>query len=89
MASVFVDALYWIAIFVPGDQHHQAAKQAQNRIGRHHLVTPEAVLNEFLSAVAKNDNRIRKAAAEFVWNILDSSDVEVVSASSETVSKRA
>ena len=87
MPSVFVDTSYWIAIFVPRDQHHQAAKRAQNGIREHHLVTTEAVLNEFLSAIAKNDRRIRQAAARFVWSILDNTGVEVVPASSELFHK--
>lgn len=87
MASVFVDAVYWIAIFTPRDQHHQAAKHARDRIKGRHLTTTEAVLNEFLSAVADKDGRACQAAAKFVWGILDHADIEVVPASSRLFQK--
>ena len=83
MTSVFVDALYWIAIFNPKDRHHQAALHAENRIQGRHLVTTEAVLNEFLSAVSGGGERIRLAATDFVWNLLNDADVDVVPASSK------
>ena len=49
MKKIFADTFYWAALLNPKDQWHEAAKDAQRKLGRVRLVTTETVLIELLN----------------------------------------
>ncbi len=53
MRTVFADANYWIGLFNPKDQLHDAAMVASGTLTRTRLVTSEMVLVEVLNGLAE------------------------------------
>ena len=53
MRTVFADANYWIGLFNPKDQLHDAAIAASRSLARTRLVTSEMVLVEVLNGLAE------------------------------------
>ncbi len=53
MRTVFADANYWIGLFNPKDQLHDAAMAASATLTRTRLVTSEMVLVEVLNGLAE------------------------------------
>ena len=53
MRTVFADANYWIGLFNPKDQLHDAAMTASATLTRTRLVTSEMVLVEVLNGLAE------------------------------------
>lgn len=53
MRTVFADANYWIGLFNPKDQLHDAAMAASRALTRTRLVTSEMVLVEVLNGLAE------------------------------------
>ena len=53
MRAVFADANYWIGLFNPKDQLHDAAMAASRTLTRTRLVTSEMVLVEVLNGLAE------------------------------------
>lgn len=53
MRTVFADANYWIGLFNPKDQLHDAAVVASGTLTRTRLVTSEMVLVEVLNGLAE------------------------------------
>jgi len=78
---VFADTLYWLAIFLPGDAWSDAARSAD--VSEALLVTEE-VLTEFLAAVSSHGDHTRRLACRLVREVLNDSDIEVVSQSHES-----
>ena len=81
MRRVFADTLYWLAIFLPGDAWSDAARSAD--VSEALLVTEE-VLTEFLAAVSSHGDHTRRLACRLVREVLNDSDIEVVSQSHES-----
>jgi predicted nucleic acid-binding protein len=79
---VFADTLYWLAIFLPGDAWSDAARSAD--VSEALLVTTEEVLTEFLAAVSSHGDHTRRLACRLVREVLNDSDIEVVSQSHES-----
>lgn len=71
MNAVFADTVYWIALTNLHDQHHSAARQASANHGRGRIVTSEAVLTEYLNALAEKGFSVRTAAIRCVEAILN------------------
>ena len=82
MRRVFADTLYWLAIFVPGDEWTEAARAAD--LEDTSLVTTEEVLSEFLTAVSAHGDHIRRLACRLVREILNDAAIEVVVQSHES-----
>ena len=82
MKQVFVDTLYWIAIFLPGDPWASTARTVD--ISGASLVTTEEVLSEFLTAVSAQAERTRRLACRLVREILTDPAIEVVVQSHES-----
>lgn len=78
MKSVFVDAVYWIAITRPGDPWRASAEEAGRQLDDVQLVTSDEVLTELLTALSRNGPRIRLAAAGLVRALMTESEVRVV-----------
>jgi len=57
---VFADTLYWLALFVPGDEWADAVSVAE--LSDASLVTTEEVLGEFLTAVCARCDHARRLA---------------------------
>jgi predicted nucleic acid-binding protein len=79
---VFADTLYWLALFVPGDEWAEAAATVD--LADASLVTTEEVLSEFLTAVCARGGHARRLACRSVREILGDPGVEVVAQSHES-----
>ncbi len=77
VSAAFADTAYWIAMFLPGDPWHRAARRASERLGKVRLVTADEVLAEFLTAVAAAGPVSRLRAVQFVRAILSNPAIEV------------
>lgn len=64
MRRIFADTLYWLAIFVPGDEWAEVARAAA--ISDALLVTTEEVLSEFLTAVSAHGDYTRRLGCRLV-----------------------
>ena len=82
MRHVFADTVYWLAIFLPGDEWADAARTAD--ISGASLVTTEEVLSEFLTAVSAHGDHARRLACRLVSEILNDPGIEVVAQSHES-----
>lgn len=82
MRRVFVDTLYWLAIFLPADEWADAAGAVE--LSDAALVTTEDVLSEFLTAVSAHGDHTRRLACRLVREILNDSGIEVVVQSHES-----
>ena len=82
MRRVFVDTIYWLAIFVPGDAWAGAARAADCSDAL--LVTTEEVLSEFLAAVSSHGDHTRRLACRLVREILNDPGIEVAAQSHES-----
>ena len=82
MRRVFADTLYWLAIFLPGDAWADAARSSD--VSEALLITTEEVLTEFLTAVSAHGDRTRRVACRLVREILNDSEIEVISQSHES-----
>ncbi len=78
MREIFTDTAYWIALTNRRDQHHTAALQASSSIGTARIVTTDAVLTEYLNALAAKGENLRQAAIKSVDIILINPAVIVV-----------
>ena len=78
MTDVFADTSYWVAIAVPKDQFHSAAKSAKRALGNVTVVTTEEVLTEFLNMMSRHASVLRSRAIRSVRAILDDPNTTVV-----------
>lgn len=78
MREIFADTAYWIALTNRRDQHHTVALQASSSIGTARIVTTDAVLTEYLNALAAKGENLRQAAIKSVDIILINPAVIVV-----------
>ena len=84
MATVFVDAVYLIAIARPNDQWNISAVAAREGLGEASLVTTDEVLTEFLAALAEGGPGLRSRVALAVRSMLEHSDTRVIPQSRES-----
>lgn len=82
MRRIFADTLYWLALFVQGDEWAETARAVD--IEDAALVTTEEVLSEFLTAVSGRGDHIRRLACQSVREILHDPGVDVVVQSHES-----
>ena len=66
MKRLFADTAYWIALTNSFDQYHSTAVKVSSSLGTCHIFTSEAVLTEFLNALADKGPRVRAAAVDMV-----------------------
>lgn len=78
MRQVFADTAYWIALTNPFHRHHEAALQCSDALASPRILTTDAVLIEFLNALAEKDPHIRGAAIRAVEAILSNPRVTVL-----------
>jgi predicted nucleic acid-binding protein len=78
LRRVFADTAYWIALTNPFDQHHDSAVQCSSSLGRARILTTDAVLIEFLNALAEKGPHIRGAAIQTVETIQNNPWVTVL-----------
>lgn len=82
MRRVFADTLYWLAVFVPGDEWAESAGAVD--LSDASLITTEEVLSEFLIAVCARGDHARRLACPLVRAILSDQAIEVVVQSHES-----
>lgn len=78
MKMVFADTLYWVAIVCPNDQWGEPSKKAKASLGNVLLLTTDEVLTEFLTALSKGGENLRRQAAKMVRAILANPNVKVL-----------
>ena len=78
MEKIFADSCYWIALFDSKDQLHAKASKAKIRYKERQLVTTEEVLTEFLTRMRASDTDRRTKAVEFLRNINEDENVQVL-----------
>lgn len=84
MKRLFADTVYWIALTNSFDQYHSKAVEVSSALGNCRLFTTEAVLTEFLNALADKGPLVRAAAVEMVRVIMKNSQVTVIPQSQRT-----
>jgi predicted nucleic acid-binding protein len=84
---LFADTVYWIALTNSFDQYHAKAVEVSSALGNCRLFTTDAVLTEFLNALADRGPLIRAAAVEMVETIMNNSQVTVIPQSHRTFSR--
>jgi predicted nucleic acid-binding protein len=67
---LFADTAYWIALTNSFDQYHATAVEVSSALGNCHIFTTEAVLTEFLNALADKGPHVRTAAVKMVEAIM-------------------
>ena len=77
MRTVFADATYWIGLFNPRDQLHQAAMTTSRALTRTRLVTSEMVLVEVLNGLAEQP-ALRAKVVTAIDAIMADPNTEVV-----------
>ncbi len=87
MKRLFADTVYWIALTNSFDQYHAKAVEVSSALGNCRLFTTEAVLTEFLNALADTGPFVRAAAIEMVEAIMRNSQVTVIPQSQRTFSR--
>ena len=87
MKRLFADTVYWIALTNSFDQYHAKAVEVSSTLGNCRLFTTEAVLTEFLNALADKGPLIRAAAVEMVEAIMSNSQVTVIPQSRRTFNR--
>lgn len=76
MRTVFADASYWIGLFNPNDELHDAAIRSSQALGRARIVTSEMVLAEVLNGLGKF-LLLRQGAAAAIDAIMSDPNTEV------------
>jgi predicted nucleic acid-binding protein len=84
---LFADTVYWIALTNSFDQYHAKAVEVSSALGNCRLFTTEAVLTEFLNALADKGPLIRAAAVEMVEAMMSNSQVTVILQSRRTFNR--
>jgi predicted nucleic acid-binding protein len=84
---LFADTAYWIALANSFDQYHSKAVEVSSALGTCRIFTTEAVLTEFLNALADKGSHVRAAAIEMVQAIMNNSQVTVIPQSKRTFSR--
>lgn len=76
-AEFFLDSNFAIALINAKDQHHAGAVTiARKLVGKARLLTSEAVVFEVANALSKP--KFRKATADFIRDLLNGEDTEVI-----------
>jgi uncharacterized protein len=78
MRTLFVDAVYWIALLNPRDALHQRAVAFSRSLNRTLLVTTEMVLTELLNAFAERGTVFRRAATQLVQRLRQDANIRIV-----------
>ncbi len=78
MRQVFADTAYWLALANPFDQHHGKATRASASLEGKRIVTSDAVLTEYLNALADKGSTVRLAAVRSVESIQGNPGVTVI-----------
>ena len=87
MKRLFADTVYWIALTNSFDQYHAKAVEVSSAVGNCRLFTTEAVLTEFLNALADKGPLVRAVAVEMVEAIMSNSQVTVIPQTLRTFSR--
>jgi len=87
MRTVFADTLYWVAIVKPNDPWADTAKKAKALLGNVRLLTTDEVLTEFLTALSRGGEHLRRQAAKMVRAILANPNVKVLPQSRDSFLK--
>ncbi len=78
MSEVFADAGYWIAMMDLGDELHDRARAATEKLGPSRLVTTQMALVEALNYMAASGEYKRQLASGMVRRVIKSPDVEII-----------
>ncbi len=82
MRTLFVDAVYWIALLNPRDGLHEQAVALSRSLDQTPLVTTEMVLTELLNAFAERGSGSRRAATDLVQRLRQDVNTRIVAQTS-------
>ena len=80
---VFVDTLYFVALFNPRDQWHERAVAASKLIADTKLITTEEVLVELLNFFSEYGEKARRGAVTQAEAVLSGANIDVARQSHE------
>ncbi len=78
MNGIFVDTLYWVALFNPRDQWHERASEVAQTLRGRSFVTTESVLVEVLNYFSSYGAQTRRKTADVVRDILGDAAIETL-----------
>jgi uncharacterized protein len=76
--SIFMDAVYLIALINPRDQYHEKAIAATRETQGAELTVTDAVLTEVLNYYAERGEHLRQKALFLVKNLMNREDVNLI-----------
>jgi hypothetical protein len=83
MRIVFADTSYWIAVWNPRDQLHQAAMDISESMGDIKMFTTQMVLAEVLNSLASGNESMRQRLADWVDQMKMNPTIEVLQQSDQ------
>src|SRR5437588_2429654 len=80
MRTLFVDAVFWIALLNPRDNLHEQILLVGRSLesDQTRLITTEMVLTELLNAFAERGAALRRAAAELVMQLRRDENTRII-----------
>lgn len=78
MSSIFIDTLYFVAIFQVTDQWHKTAVDVRKNIADQNFVTTDSVLSEVLNYFSGFREEVRREASVLIRDVLSEPKIEVL-----------
>jgi uncharacterized protein len=82
--AVFADTGYWIAVLLARDPWRIAADEVRQKLSGVLIVTTDEVLAEFLTAMSRGGEFLRRQTVKMVRTALQDTNVRIVSQSRQT-----
>lgn len=83
MKTVFADTSYWIAFLNEDDDLYEIAIKTTEKLFPMQIVTSEMVLSELLNHVSKKGENFRNAAVNFIHQLTEDTNVEIIPQTSQ------
>ena len=78
MRRLFADTFYWVALLNRRDRWNRRVIEATSNLGEHHLITSDAIFDEFLAHYSGAPTHLRQQAARTVRRLLSAPQVTVI-----------
>ena len=78
MRRLFADTFSWVALLNRRDRWNQQVVEVTAHLGPHHLITTDAVFDEFLAYYSAAPTHLRQQAARTVRRLLSIPDMTVI-----------
>lgn len=84
-SALFVDSVYFIAMFDPRDQWRNAAEPMADEFASRQIVTTDGIIAEFLAHFSRFGHDLRNRVAQHALGLKSSDRIEVVELTTELV----